>query len=606
MSNPANPLDKFVTYTYHFELHASKSSEILKLLETSDVPGAATTSRSPNGTLLINTRNDAHQTIDNVKFTYVGPSVNPTGKFTPNVEVSMEVYEPNGMNFLEKLYNTMNFNEVSGPGHMAWALKVFFVGRTADNNIEVIPKNGIFIPLAFTSFTGDFSYQGSKFDLRFNGLSDFANSNLTNINQISNNAAFGFTNKNITVSGTTVKEALIDLEKKLNDNYENVYSKEVKDLVGARKIRYKISFDDNTIDGQLSLNNRTDYSPGSNMKMNFLSKDPIISWVNEILRSSKDLNSRVADSLEKIRNENHEGVEYLYILPTQKFLDTELLIEFNIGLYNGSDEVLEFDFLFADAGKNVDILGFSMSMDHGMAFFSNSSNVSVGYETGRNPDQNKTDPGQTTNVITDDTVKQNAVINTPMTISHYRKNDIAILPTTSKADSTGFIKLSYDAVPSAKKMFATITEMHGAYNPEFMFQIRGNLYLLAGSIIYDDSIDDNQQPRRPIGVTGPKWLKVNIKDHDYEPFFYTGKYLLLSIESVFSGGKFTQNLHVMMYDKTTTVSTAAPTEKVVQNPETVGTFEEELSKANSDYDRTLENHNLDMTAKNNYGIEGTD
>jgi hypothetical protein len=44
----------------------------------------------------------------------------------------------------------------------------------------------------------------------------------------------------------------------------------------------------------------------------------------------------------------------------------------------------------------------------------------------------------------------------------------------------------------------------------------------------------------------------------------------------------------------------------VQNPETVGTFEEELSKANSDYDRTLENHNLDMTAKNNYGIEGTD
>ena len=65
MAYPRNPLDVYVTYTYHFELHAASSWEKLQFLEDSDA-NDVTTRFEPNGTLLINTRKDAHQVIDDV------------------------------------------------------------------------------------------------------------------------------------------------------------------------------------------------------------------------------------------------------------------------------------------------------------------------------------------------------------------------------------------------------------------------------------------------------------------------------------------------------------------------------------------------------------
>jgi hypothetical protein len=55
MANPANPLDRYVSYTYHFELHAGTSWDQLKYLEQSDA-NLSTDRFSANGTLLINTK----------------------------------------------------------------------------------------------------------------------------------------------------------------------------------------------------------------------------------------------------------------------------------------------------------------------------------------------------------------------------------------------------------------------------------------------------------------------------------------------------------------------------------------------------------------------
>src|SRR5574343_1062 len=112
MSRPANPLDKFVTYTYHFELHADKSWDVIKLLEDSDA-NVYTHRNVPNGTMLINTRKDAHQVIDDVTFSYIGPSSNNLGLFVPASEIVMKVYEQNGAAFIEKVANLLDMNKAT-------------------------------------------------------------------------------------------------------------------------------------------------------------------------------------------------------------------------------------------------------------------------------------------------------------------------------------------------------------------------------------------------------------------------------------------------------------------------------------------------------------
>jgi hypothetical protein len=560
MSNPANLLDEFATYTCHFELHAAPSDEILMLLEDRDVPGASTTSRSPNGTLLINTRRDAHQTIDNVKVSYIGPSSNPLGLFTPSGEMSLEVYEPNGMNFIEKISNVMKLYDVSTPSALSWALKIFMVGRRPDNSIDVLPKNGALIPMEFKNITGDFSYQGGKYVMTFVGKSTFAGQFPSRDGQQSM-FNFGYCNKNICITAKTIKDALSELEIQLNKNYDQVYENELKNEVGAKRFVYKINIIDKSIDGHLSLNSKVDWSPDSGCKMNFLSKDPILKWIYEILRSSKDLNSRIADSLDKIKKENHEGVEYLVVVPYLNLTETSLEINYDISLYKGGPETLEFDYLFGDPGKNVDVISFNMTLNSGMSLLSGeNSNASVGYETARTPDLAKNDPSQFSNVVTQDKTKENAVIKDQRTITNLKKNDIAILPSTTRADSTGYLKYSFDAVPATRKMFATVAEMHAAYSNQFTFMIRGNLNLLLTGIISPKGLEDTKP--KPC-LTTPLWIKVNIKDQDGEPFFYTGKYELISIENNFSGGKFTQNLTVMMHQEETNSSTGSSDSDVV-------------------------------------------
>jgi hypothetical protein len=167
----------------------------------------------------------------------------------------------------------------------------------------------------------------------------------------------------------------------------------------------------------------------------------------------------------------------------------------------------------------------------------------------------KDDPAQYSKVVTTDKTQGNAVIKDQKTISHLKKNDIALLPSTSKVDSTGFIKHSYDSVPATKKMFAAVSEMNCAYDPALTFTIRGNLDLLLAGVIYPTGLEEK---RDPVSVTSPKWIKVNIKDQDGEPFFYTGKYQLISIENYFSGGKFTQNLSVIMQTNKEETETTVP------------------------------------------------
>ena len=107
MANPANPLDRYVTYTYHFELHAGTSWDQLKYLEQSDA-NLSTDRFSANGTLLINTRKDAHQVIDFVKIVATQSRTGGgIGAFViagaDNQPVEITISEPGGFAFIEKI-----------------------------------------------------------------------------------------------------------------------------------------------------------------------------------------------------------------------------------------------------------------------------------------------------------------------------------------------------------------------------------------------------------------------------------------------------------------------------------------------------------------------
>ena len=109
MSTPKNQLDDFTTYTYHFQLLAAHNWDDLSLAQNTDAVVSTTSTRGTKikgtgtTTVLIDTRADAHQTIEDVIFDYVGSSTNHQGHFIPDGSMKFKVIEPNKIFFLQKI-----------------------------------------------------------------------------------------------------------------------------------------------------------------------------------------------------------------------------------------------------------------------------------------------------------------------------------------------------------------------------------------------------------------------------------------------------------------------------------------------------------------------
>ena len=137
MAIPVNPLDEFTTYAYHFELHCSPNTQ--ELLDLTGASDEKTENNRPNKTLLINSRYDAHQTIDNVEFGYGLPGTVGEGSvFVPTGKLSFNVTEPGACYFLEKIQNCYKQHKINYSPGVLFALKLIFVGRTPDNQIKII------------------------------------------------------------------------------------------------------------------------------------------------------------------------------------------------------------------------------------------------------------------------------------------------------------------------------------------------------------------------------------------------------------------------------------------------------------------------------------
>jgi hypothetical protein len=334
------------------------------------------------------------------------------------------------------------------------------------------------------------------------------------------------------------------LEDQLNKNYQDVYANELLNANGARSIKYKIELDPK-ISGGLNLVTKDSLAKGEKCQLTFAPSVDIATMIRQILFSSKDICDMVASSKEGIGKEGHPGVK-LPITQTFYHLDKGVVnVIYKISLYEGgTEDTFEFDYYFS--GKNVDILEFEVKFNQ-MDLWMSSSLSSTEYNRDAAARMAAKDPiFYAKNIVPKDQTCK-ILYNVPIDRKAIKalSGDVACLPIVNRNEGTGLAKHDADTVPSARLAFETVGLAAGATNLQVTFTIRGHLGIL-DKVVY---APDGGGPA-PSGVQKTTWFKVNIFDKDGSPFFYTGKYQLLSVENIFQGGKFLQNLTMTMVDQT--------------------------------------------------------
>jgi len=541
MARPQNPLDVFATYTYHFELHADPSWDTLLALESSDA-NAHTTRWEPNGTLIINTRKDAHQHIDNVTFAAVASVTSKTELFVSKGKIHMTITEPGGFALTEKLTAVKSNANVKDFSSLQFVLKPIFVGRTPDNTIITI--YGKLIPFIISGIRATFDHQGGIYYFEGVIATDMASASRHGPN--GPHMQYSYTDKNIQFKANTVEEALSLLSDGLQQNYDKTYTNWLNDN-GARKINYSINVDGD-IKGKLESVIKDSFAPDDDKKLNFDPKKEIGSHIMDIIRRSKSLNETIGASKDAYDQEFDPGAFMPIIVPRVHMKDGEVEVAYDVKVYKGGGDTFEFDYYFAGAGKNVDILQYEVVFNNLNAWLRTATDMG----TDRHSDMSATmatydTPWWVENIVHPDQTREKLynLIPKKNTIEALT-NDVAYLASSYQQDKFGFNALPVKDVSSSRMATDASVIMRGAIRPQQEVVIRGHLDLFNACCAYPDG------SRYMFGTTDSLWIKINIfmvEDGIRRPFFYTGYWMLTGIENHFSGGKFTQKLSMIYKGK---------------------------------------------------------
>jgi hypothetical protein len=540
MAKPGNPLDAFVSYIYHFELHGSYSWTEIKKLDESDA-NDVTDRFSPNGTLLINTRRDAHQIIDEVKFTAMSCLGSSSGIAVGSSAIEMIITEPGGFAFVEKIEHLKEQQEVSLAQNLIFALKVIFVGRDEDNGITTLYSK--LIPMNLIGMHGSFDHRGGVYNMKF-GLA--ANMGATNGVASGPQMRYSFTDKNVSFEAKSVKEALLRLQDRLNGNYEETYCNKL-DAGKARKIVYKINWDPE-ICGKVNSTIKNSFAPDDANIFSFDPKKEIGAFIRDILHRSCYVNEKIGESQGMFDKQLHPNVWMPVIQANVCPREDVVEVIYDVKLYKGGGDKYEFDYFFTDPGRNVDVMNFEVVFPNMEAYIANNSNS--GYD--KNINASALAPTKATKTYQLDMVHEDKTKHRLESLEPERRalnllpKDIAPPLAKTQADRNGHNITPLTEVKQSRLAFSTATEMGsaGAY-PQQTFTIRGHLDILNACCGYPEQGSENEQ----FGTTQGLWVKVNI----YMPvgdtgerlqFFYTGWYEVVTVTNIFSGGKFIQQLMV--------------------------------------------------------------
>jgi len=577
MSNPQNILGKFDTYAYHHILMVCDSTQTAEALaESTEI----TTFQHPrNGVrysarplkdgkyvTLIDGTTDARFFITDARWSTIIAAGDTIGKGDLPQSTSMttdgelDIVEPMGASFLNRLTDICDELETDPVG-LIFLIKTIFVGHNANGKTEMISSVR---PLMFVAYdiSAIFDSSGAKYKMSFVGLTNGAGK-LPQPNKIFEGLSF--------VIKPTLTKTFESIEASINEKYKGYkeraateFAKTLEDVAldqrGSTATRFLI---DNYRDVKYKIIS-TDYDsyPAGDIE-HIRIKDkldaPTVNYGGDV--GIEDILKRImASSSRVVADKNDPEEKYIYkIISTLRSTPTEYIIEYHINKYKQAispytqqqkdgnvvpldGQSIEFDYIFT--GKNVDIKTFDIKMEMGMAFFQ------IAATTNNIPAQEEAISGATSHMVhttgSTDVASTGMKLRgrTPLFLGSTLKNQMS-RNTTKPVDSASF---------------QALLERHAALeNVAANMTIYGNPQLLDEMSILPSEVGAKQTEDAQKNATiNPQWLsvptliKVNIKmpvdandvNTEYEQFWYSGYYMLLSVDSVFADGVFTQELEM--------------------------------------------------------------
>ncbi len=457
--------------------------------------------------------------------------------------VSFDVHEPGSFAFIEKIKKRMNELNVEDITSIVFGLKIVFVGRTPNNSIEILAEK--VIPMIMRDMTGTFTEKGGVYQLLFIPNVSLAS---TRSGSIGPHINFGYINRSISFHATTINEALSKLEDKVNDIYANEYSK-YSDPGILRKVKFIIEYDNEDCYGDVVGMQSKSFAPSETRAFVFSPDKPISSFIMDIVKRTPAINDRIGAAKTNLKTRFQEGVFYPVVTPSVKYLQDSIELKYKLKFYKGGGSTgggpFEFDFYFADAGKNVDVLSFDVKFSQIPSFLSTGSPRGVDKHT--NITGQLTDPNKLKNSICENITQPRLFEEVERSKIDGKSGDISFLPSRSWREEQGFNSYPWDKVPGAKlagdSIATFLAVQSGSINLQSTIEIRGHRKLLQLCLNNDDDTGDG-------GINDMAWLKVNIFMQDggiggnveKRPFYYTGYYKILSISNTFIDGQFLQTI----------------------------------------------------------------
>ena len=568
MSQPPNILSDFRTYSYHQFLLMCSSSSVADSIGTSPTdltslqhpPHDRYGIRSSAGgqyITLVDGLSDAHLSISKASWkTVISPNVKTKdgalANLGPTVDGMIDIYEPNGAGFLDVISRAMILMGVSASSAI-FAIKTIFVGHPHDSSLPSVYINGIrpFIGTA-RDISAIFDNTGSKYRMLLMGLVGGAQKKQLQV----------FSGQSIQINKkqtfSSVMKTLATLANQAYDYNLIAYNKaqlaageESKSIPIPHKYDIQINGawkGDSIVMGTNEIIRiaNTDKDPILNLSPN--GADSMTSAIETVLKSS-------ANIMQQQKSSNPgEGIEDRFVysitdstviengVPTTTFfIGRKKVITTPAGGDSSNTKALiTFDYLFT--GKNVDIIDWDMKLKRGVALLNLlSTNNTL-------PDNPAAIKGIKTEAAISETAGQSSgsteVMKSqfgsglPNTAVHYSNQKY---PVTS---ANFYTQLSKQAEAD---VIETVVSIHG--NPTLLDEMNVSPSQM-GKMGDKENKSKLGPPINADWIDTPTTLRMNVKipvnpdnmSDGYKPFWFRGLYRVISVEHVFSDGKFVQNL----------------------------------------------------------------
>lgn len=615
MSIPSSLLTQFRSYSYHHILVVCDNSKTAEALTASDDDGIwqhAADDATPLGRyspkkvqnaegsmqycVLINGMVDASFTIPRIQW-----AATTTGAATPHdnntsvaLEGSMTISEPKGVVFLDQLARCCNALGANA-STVVYLVKTVFIGYSynEDTGDDVVYISDIPpLTVMLTNAAGKFTEQGGTYDLNFVAMTGGA-ARLPQFSRLPGTI-------NLTAE-PTLGRTLKKLEEKITEAYAPYFAcvktqvaagmraagKDPTEVVNAlQAVKYEITYDpafeNYTVTNQAQAG-KTDPACAAPANIASTANMSIEDLVRKVLYMSKEVNNDMVKGIGSppIKQEYkvHASVVMSETGPIVKYnverfmSPKELMKARNIDFGDVTDfekgtasdpmmnpvlrqSIIQFDYVYT--GKNIDILEFEMTVNHGIVFMQNA--------TSANSFKDQLD-GSPPSIIVPNQYDQHQIVSA---------GKVAPIPVYFGAKiSSPLVSNSQNSIASAQAAYTMSKHSSLEVVGGVTMKIVGNTNMLAGIANYSASTSQPVKPTsdnypsvahsmRGFGYN-PLYAQINIKmprnnddlslfggvagedgSSDYAvDFWFDGYYYITSVDNIFENGEFTQDLHMI-------------------------------------------------------------